>query len=137
MARSSFWVDNLIGISPPTGGQAFVSLMAGTPPVDARRATIIRIVFDLGIYTNTVTGPWGINLIDIGFGVTSQEAFNAGVISDPNADERPTRGWMYRTRCLGFQNGIGNNMITRCEGDLRSGRKLYDGEPFMVANNTP
>ena len=135
MARSTFWIDNLIGLTVSSGSQNSVSLMTGTPPIDARRATITRIVVDLGIFSTTVAGAFGVNLIDFGFGVTSQEAFNAGIFADPNADERSTRGWMYRNRCVVWQNGVGTQIVTGCHADLRTGRKLYDGEPFLVANN--
>ena len=136
MARSTFWIDNLINLGIVSGGLNSVSLMAGTPPIDARRATIVRIVIDLGIFSETVAGAFGVNLIDIGMGVTSQEAFAVNVFADPNADERPTRGWMYHTRRVVYQNGVGTPIVQSWKEDLRTGRKLYDGEPFLTAHNT-
>jgi len=136
MPRETFWIDNLINIGMASGGQNNQSLMTGTPPINARRATIVRIVYELHLFSESIAGACGVNLVDIGMGVASQEAFNAGVLADPNADERPTRGWMYRTRQVVWQNGVGTQIVQGWSGDLHSGRKLYDGEPYIIGVNT-
>jgi len=136
--RQTFWVDNLIDIGVTSGGSNFASLMAGTPPINTRGTTIVRIVFDLKIFSQTIAGAHGVNAIDLGFGMASQEAFGVGLtaLPNPNADERPVGGWMYRTRCIAYQNGVGTNPLIECKDDLHSGRKITDGEPFLIAENT-
>ena len=137
MARSAFWIDNPISIGMTSGGQNFTSLMTGTPPIDARRATVVRMIIELGIHSESVAGAWGVNLVDLAIGVASQEAFGtAGALSDPNTDERPTRGWMWKTRVVAWQNGAGSAIVQYVSKDIHSGRKLYDGEPFLIGVNT-
>jgi len=135
MARQTFWIDNVVENTLATGTTIALSLFTGTPPINVRGSTIIRIIFDLNLYSSTVAGAHGVQIQDVAFGMASQEAFNAGVLPDPDSDERPVGGWMYRTRCVAFQNGVGTNPITKCAGDLRSGRKISDGEAFMVLAN--
>ena len=136
MARETFWVDNPISFGMTSGGRITVSLFTGTPPINTRRATIVRFILRLSAYSESVAGAWGINLIDLGIGVVSQEAFNAGAIPDPDADERPARGWMWKDRLVATQNGVGTPIVVSTWADLHSGRKIYDGELFLIGVNT-
>jgi len=95
------------------------------------------MIYDLQLMSTTVAGAWGTQALDLGVGLASVEAFDGGVLPDPNASEFPVGGWMYRTRCVATQNGIGAYVTTPCRGDLRSGRKLDTGIVFMTAFNTP
>jgi len=136
MARRAIWIDNRISLGVTSGGQQNQSLLQGTPPIDMRGTTVVRSVLDLYLSSTTTAGAWGVSLLDIAIGLTSQEAFNAGVLPDPNADERPVRGWMFRTQCAVAQNGVGAQILYECHRDLRTGRKVDDGEVFMVVDNT-
>ncbi len=133
--RPTIWIDNLVNLTVATGAQGSISLLTGRPPINMNGTTITRTIFDLQLYSTTIAGAHGIQIADLGFGVTSQEAFNAGVFPDPEADERPLRGWLYRTRCTAFQNGVETNPLAFCKGDLRNQRKIDDGEYFMVVTN--
>ena len=137
MARRTTWIDNLSSfVVAPGGGQQSQSLLQGVAPEDTRGTTVVRVLYDLQLHSTSVAGAWGVQALDLAFGVTSQEAFAAGVFPDPNADERPVGGWMFRTRCVIAQNGAGAPILTSCKGDLRSGRKLDAGEVYVVANNS-
>ena len=133
--RQGFWIDNLLNTSVAAAGDGNDSLFTGTPPINTRGVTITRIVLDLALMSITTAGAFGVQAIDIGIGMTSQEAFNAGVFPDPRSDERPVGGWMFRTRCVVAQNGVGTNILYECHRDIRSGRKVSDGEAFIVFNS--
>jgi len=130
MARKTFWVDNPVDLGIVSAAQQSQSLFTGTPPINTRQTTVVRIIIDLKIFSTTVAGAHGVNFINLGIGMASQEAFNAGIFPDPESDE------LYKTRCVAFQNGVGTNPLITCYKDIRSGRKVYDGELFLVATNT-
>ena len=135
--RQSDWIDTLVSSTVSDGGQVINSLATGVAPVNQRGATIVRTIYELSLYSTTVAGAWGLQSLDIAWGVTSQEAFAAGVVPDPNTSgDEPLHGWMFRTRCLVAQNGAGTQIIYVCKGDSRSQRKIETGEPFWVGNST-
>ncbi len=112
--RASDWIDSLVGLATATGGQSNVSLMSGVAPVNVRRQTLVRTLIELSLYSTTVAGVWGTQIVDIGIGITSQEAFAAGVLADPDtANDQPSRGWIYRTRRVVAQNAAGSPLKQR------------------------
>jgi len=134
--RASDWIDTLVNINTASGAQSLLSLMTGVAPVNVRRQTLVRTLLTLGIFSTTVAGAWGVQAVDIGIGITSQEAFAAGVVADPNtANDQPSRGWVYRTRRVPSQNGDATGIVTELHADIRASRKLDDGECFLVINN--
>ena len=137
MARATDWIDTLIDTSVAGGAQSLTSLMTGVVPVNVRRQTLIRTILMLELFSATIAGAWGTEVLDIGIGITSQEAFAASVVADPNvANDQPSRGWIYRTRRVVAQNGIGGSVIYTLHADIRASRKLDDGECFIVMNAT-
>ncbi len=135
--RATDWIDTLLSLSAASGAQTNLSLMTGVAPVNVRRQTLIRTLISISLTSASVAGAWGTQNADIGIGITSQEAFAAGVLADPvTANDQPSRGWIYRTRRLVAQNGIGGGVIHYIEADIRSQRKLDDGEAFIVIDNT-
>ncbi len=137
MPRATDWIDTLFDFGVATGAQSLLSLMSGVAPVNVRRQTLVRTLITLHAYSSTVAGAWGTQIVDMGIGITSQEAFAAGVVADPlTANDQPSRGWIYRTRRVVSQNGIGGKVIFEIMGDIRASRKLDDGECYLVTNNS-
>jgi len=135
--RATDWIDTLVDRGVATGAQDFFSLMTGVAPVNVRRQTLVRTLISLDLYSETVAGAWGVQIIDVGIGITSQESFAAGVLPDPvTANDQPSRGWIYRTRIAVAQNGIGGRVIYPIRADIRASRKLDDGECFIVFDST-
>ena len=115
MARHTLWLDTLIDVSIADGARNVVSLMGGASVADVRNITLVRTVFDLWLCSATVAGAYGVHIVDIGMGITSQEAFLVGVLADPDTQaDQPARGWIYRTRCPVTQNGISTSIVHRC-----------------------
>jgi len=136
--RASDWIDSLVNFAVGSGGQAHVSLMTGVAPVNVRRQTLVRTILRISFSSVTVAGSWGTQIADIGIGITSQEAFAAGVLADPiTPGDQPSRGWIYRNRVVPYQNGDAGPLVTTLQADIRAGRKLDDGECFLVVNNSP
>ena len=135
--RQTDWLDTIVGQVTTTGSQTLLSLMTGVAPVNVRRQTLVRTIVTLQLMSTTVAGAWGVQVLDIGIGITSQEAFAAGVVADPlTSNDQPSRGWIYRTRKSVAQNGIGAVVIYEVHADIRAGRKLDDGECYLVVNNS-
>ena len=137
MARRTKWEDTLLSISVASGAGSTQSLMGSVTPNESEGETIVRCIGDLWLFSTTVAGAWGAEQVDIGIGVVAQEAFAAGVTSDPNtADEEPRGGWIYRHRCVVGQNGAGAQFILHCPFDIRSARKIDGDELFVRFNMT-
>ena len=137
MPRQTDWVDTRVVLSPSSGGTETDGLMTGVLPVDMRGMTLIRTIVTLSAYSQTSAGAWGVQQIDIGIGVASQEAFAANVLPDPAiSTDKPPRGWVYRTSRLVSQNGVGTAILFDLMADIRGARKIENGELYIIADNT-
>jgi len=135
--RATDWIDTVVDLSISAGAQELLSLMTGVAPVNVRRQTLIRTLIGLTLSSATVAGVWGTRVLSTGIGITSQEAFAAGVVADPiTANDQPSRGWIYRDRRTVAQNAAGSPIVFDMRADLRGARKLDDGECYLVMNNT-
>ncbi len=135
--RATDWIDTVFRSDTASGAQSLFSLMTGVAPVNVRRQTLVRTLITMDLFSTTVAGAWGTQSVDIGIGITSQEAFAAGVVADPNVSgDQPSRGWIYRTRRMVAQNSIGSPVLFHLNADIRASRKLDDGECYFVLNNT-
>ena len=138
MPRRTRWIDALVGFQVATGGQGTQTLFPGISPDELRNGTIVRTIGLVDMYTVTVGGAQGVQGLDMGMGVISQEAIGAGVYPDPNdADDYPVRGWLYRHRCAVAQSSNDPTPLTHCVWDVRSQRKLDTGAYYLIANSTP
>jgi len=136
MPRATDWIDTLVALDVANNAQDNVSLMTGVAPVNVRRQTLVRTILELSFHSATVAGVWGTQRLSIGVGITSQEAFAAGVLADPNtAGDQPSRGWIYRNRIVVGQNGVGGPVVHQVSKDIRAMRKLDDGECFLTIAN--
>ncbi len=134
--RATDWIDTRITRAVASGAQDFFSLMTGVAPVNVRRQTLVRTIIRLDFASSAIAGAWGIQTLSFGIGVTSQEAFAAGVLPDPNVpNDQPSRGWVYRNVMAVAQNGIGAQVLYPLVVDIRAMRKLDDGEMFFVLDN--
>ena len=136
MPRPTDWVDTVVNLEVSDGASIQTSLVTGLAPVNTRGMTVIRTILSLGLYSNTIAGAWGVQLVSLGIGITSQEAFAAGVLPDPDvATDKPPRGWMWRHVTLAEQNGAGTMIVHHMTADIRGARKVENGEVYLVVNN--
>jgi len=135
--RRTTWVDTLVGFTVANGAQGLVSLATGVSPTFTQEATILRTIYKLYLMSTTVAGAWGVQQVDLGWAVASQEAFAAGTVPDPAvATDFPRLGWMHRERCMATQNGTGTGIYELCMGDSRAKRIISRGEPYLVVDSS-
>ncbi len=136
MARPTDWVDTVHSTAVVSGGQAVNSLLGALAPEDYRGATLIRTILAIGLTSTTVAGVWGTQVVDMAIGIASQEAFNAGIVPDPNVGaDKPARGWIYRVRKVVGQNGVGGTVVHEVSADIRGARKIENGEVYLIMTN--
>ena len=136
MARRVRWIDSLIQLQVAAGSQGVVELLQGTALIDTDGWTVGRLIVDLYLMSSSVAGAFGASQSDMGIGVISREGVVGSVYPDPNAEEdQPINGWMYRTRAMSSQNGVGGPILTRVQADVRSMRKIDNGRFYLIVNH--
>ena len=134
------WIDTPMNNDVAIGGAQFLSsLMSNVTFAETRLAqmTLIRTIIGLDVARTVHDSGEGSELIGLGIGVVSQEAFAAGTVPDPLTGlDYPTRGWVWRShyRVFGFAADQPTIFTRRIDLDLRSQRKLENGEAFFVAD---
>ena len=104
-------------------------------------ATLVRTIICVTVLSlaPTSAGAAG-QLLSIGVGVTSFEAFNAGggAVANPSVSgEEPLQGWLYQCEYW-LLEGAGHRFSPiLIEKDIRTARKLGSGVPFVRVENNP
>ena len=133
---SRLWIDTFLNNDVTIATPDSISLMTGVAAVNTRLAqmTLLRTIIGLDVGRTTHDSGEGSEVIALGIGITSQEAFAAGVLSDPNVNlDFPVRGWIWRAqyRVYGFAADDPAVHHQRIDRDIRSMRKLENGEAYM------
>ena len=137
-ARQTDWVDTLVGFNLATGTQDNTRIDGGSTQVVLRGVTIIRTILNLSVISLSIAGAYGVQAMNFGIGISSREAFNAGVFPDPEiATDKPSRGWLWRHHLLASQNGTGTPIVSVVHADIRGARKIEDGIVYLIVANTP
>jgi len=138
MPRSTDWIDTVLVLDPNSGSSSNISLITGLAPVNLRGATLIRTIIRLDFCSSSIAGAYGVQLVQLGIGIASQEAFAAGVLPDPRiSTDSPARGWIWRSAIAPAQNSVGSPVMYRLDADIRGARKIENGEVFIIADNDP
>ncbi len=142
MPGRRLWIDTgATQTVAAAGGRGTISLMTGFTEFDTRLAqmTLLRTIIGINIGWTVHDAGEGSQLVSVGIGIASQEAVEvAGAISDPEIDaDFPTRGWVWRARyrVFGFAADQPAIHTQRVDLDIRSQRKLENGESFMTVTN--
>ena len=137
MARKTVWVDDLLSMDVAAAAQGVVSLLTGVSPEEMAGRTITRIIAEIGLYSVTVAGAYGVQLVRLAIGAGEAEAVAAGILPDPSAPaDFPRGGWLWRTSCAVSQNGVGREMVHRCIFDIKSQRKMGGSKLYLVVDNS-
>ena len=140
MARTSFWEDTLINFQIASGAQGITNLLVNLNRDERRGLTVIRTLVRLDLLPATPDAAFGEQALCMGIGVSSEEAFSAAALPDPNvAGDRPARGWIFRDVYVVKDHTAedGSSPIRRVEMDLKSKRKVDSGQLFFAFNNDP
>ncbi len=139
--RQSMWIDSLHEFDVASGARSERSLLATFTEFQTRLQgmTLARVIL-CHDYSYTVHDSGeGSQVVTVGIGLASQEAFAATTLPDPEADaDFPQRGWVYRCRHVlhGFaadQPAVDVRSVYR---DLRAMRKVDNSELFISVVNT-
>jgi len=136
-----FWIDTRLTATVSVGTQRLVSLMTGISAIATRTSqmTLLRTIVGFDIALAVHDSGEGSQICATGIGIASQESFAAGTVSDPGTEtDFPTRGWIWRAnyRIWGFAADQPTIFTRRVDLDLRSKRKLENGEAFIAFDNT-
>ena len=141
MPGRTVWVDTNIDANVTAATQVLTSLMSGVSSVDTRigQWTLLRTLVGFDIAYAVHDAGEGSQAVSIGIGVTTQEAFSAAAVPDPQIlTDFPVRGWVWRARyrIFGFAADQPAIFTRRIDLDIRAQRKLDNGEAFIVHNLT-
>ncbi len=140
--RHRTWADTIFTQIIASGGAGLpINLLADAPTVDT--LTAIRLVVDLtAVPDPALSAVDGSQLVHVGIGVASLEAFNIGISALPNPNDDndyPPRGWLYVAPSLVHRAvGAGPIDIVRYgewHVDIRSMRKIDKGVLFIIVEN--
>jgi len=115
-------------------------LLAGLAATDTK--TVTRVLIDLHMIrpvTNSFQNRE--NVIDVGIGVVSSEAFALETLPDPDVEtDYPQMGWVYANTQVVWQlkdstDNIALGMNAHFKADIRGQRKVDRGILFMVISN--
>ena len=130
------WIDTVVQSTIAVGGSTVLSLMTGVSSTQSRfdQMTLLRTIIGLDIGRQVYDSGEGSEIVSLGIGIASQEAFAAQVLADPfTSTDFPTRGWIWRGvyRVFGFAADQPAVFTRRIDLDLRSQRKLENGEAYI------
>jgi len=139
--RRMAWADTrLTTTMGSASGTLTADLLINAPSVDT--LTVNRILVDLRVFASAVGDVEQMQVIDMGIGVCSTEAFSIGTTALPapfNDDEYPPRGWLYVATKPYLQARPTNEGIWRQDAvfkaDLRAMRKIDKGVLFLFMRN--
>ncbi len=135
------WADTSVDMTMASGGgKDRQSLTTELTAAEARytQMTLLRTIIGLDIAYAVHDSGEGSQGVSLGIGVVTQEAFAATVLPDPETStDFPIRGWIwrYKTRIFGFAADQPAVYSRRVDLDLRSQRKLENGEVFINGHN--
>jgi len=137
MVRAMVWDDSVLGSTIATGAEVIVPLST-TVQGESRGQTVIRSMYDLSASSVSIAGAYGVQSLDIGIGITSLEAFTAGIVPDPGVQtEKPARGWLWKANLTVSQNGISTPVVANIRADVRGMREIQNGVVYLVVANKP
>ena len=136
----TMWLDKRLNNDVASGGpQLSVSLARVDPTVQPRpRMTLTRTIIGLDLAYTVHDSGEGSQLVELGIGIGSLEAFASSIFPDPSVEtDFPTRGWVWRMgyRVFGFAADQPTIFTRRIDLDIRSQRKLDNGEAYLVVDN--
>jgi len=133
VARRRVWSDTRI-VDSVAGSQFIKKDLFATLSSVQDVKTVVRLVIDVMVTILPTEAADGVMATDLAIGVTSQEAFVAETLPDPNAvNDYPLGGWLYiATRSVGHFESAGGVMMQTAvyTADIRAMRKVDRGVLF-------
>jgi len=145
MAARRLWADTKIDLSAGSGSAASVIDLTSTFLENEMRLaqlTLVRTIVGIDIGYSVHDAGEGSQQASFGICVVQRDALTAGGASLPIpsiALDQPIRAWVHRSRyrVYGFAADQPAVFNRRVDLDLRSQRKLENGELIFTCNNEP
>ncbi len=132
MARTPYWADTLMSFSVASGATNNQDLLSNLSPDERRGITLVRTIMTMAYTPSPTSGVVGTQIIDLGIGIASVDAFAAGALPDVQVEsDRPPRGWIMRDRTAVLDDATDVANITFVRGDFRTKRRIDDGDLFL------
>lgn len=140
----TLWVDQNINEQVSSSGNNLETLMPQADDVLTRFTglTLLRTIIGLDVAHLIHDSGEGSQRVFMAIGIATQEAFTLGFTALPepaNVEQFPTRGWIWKHVCrtYGFAADQPAVFNRRVDLDLRSQRRIQNGELMFIANNNP
>ncbi len=139
----SLWVDTLPNLTVATAMQTNVNLLDSLAETPGRvdRMTLTRTIIGIDVAYLVHDAGEGSQQVFLGIQVIPGNiTIGSGSIPDPfDMTEFPTRGWVWRAayRVYGFAADQPAVFNARIDLDIRTQRKLENGQILLSAHNTP
>jgi len=138
MPRPRAWGDIIVDSSISAGTPLNFNLLANLSATDT--VTVVRLVGRLWFSPLVSETGDGIMNVDMGIGVSAEEAFSAAVLPDvDDPTEQPARGWLWVDRAVCLNNntaGLERSTIAEIRFDIRSARKVDRGRLYLQIKPT-
>jgi len=136
----TIWTDTILAENVASGAQGLVGI---DPPGSGEtrrqlRYTLTRLILRLSINPTVRDSGEGDQIVSLGIGMTSAEAFSAGVVADPATDsDYPAVGWLYRGVFRLYASKADDMFVQTIEidKDLRAQRKMENRRMYLVCDN--
>ena len=137
--RTTAWDDEFVSLSLANATAGNQLLVQNVADPEKRGCTLVRMIVGIDVMVNQPGTVSGKQLITVGIGLVSDDAFSAGVFPENNvADDFPVGGWIYRAQRIIWDETLGSGVgvdKVRFEADLRAQRKLARSSVFLQVHN--
>ena len=118
-----------MNFSVSSGSTSEVGLVDDTADPEKRGCTLIRLIMDFWMFPSIPGAVSGRQVVTMGIGVVSDDAFAAGSSGLPNPEvdgDYPVGGWLWRHKVPIFDETLATTgpLVIRIKEDLRAMRKL-------------
>jgi len=138
---ATLWVDTIMSVAVAGNGQSIIALDETGFSIQQRRAarwTLLRSIIRLDLAATVRDSGEGDQVVTLGVGVVSEEAFAASTVPDPNVGlDFPIKGWVWRSRYRIYAVSVDdqNVDIVRIDLDIRARRLMANGRLAIIVNN--
>ena len=136
--RITAWDDEIHEFSLTNSSQTAINLMTNVADPEKRGCTLVRLIIDVVLFPATPGNASGRQIVSLGIGVVSDDAFAAGTLPDPEEEsDYPVGGWVYRARKSVFDETLATGLVrpVLIEKDLRAMRKLDRSTLALIVHN--
>ena len=135
------WIDSIFNDTVTTGVDVIRTLMEGVSETQTRfdQMTLLRTIIGIDCARTVHDSGEGSEALTIGIAIASQDAFatGSGALPQPNVSASfPAKPWVWRMRyrIFGFAADQPAIFTRRIDMDIRSQRKLENGELYVHSN---